>query len=597
MKFLSKVRACLAAKIIALLLIGCLSTARADIYIQAVESGGMTTFSLSGDFDVTGLTQYSSSNVSAYVNPVIGFVGFKHPDAFSINSIYQFAPHPGVTSFGAGGLNSAALNTSGDTFEVRLDLFSTPGIGLDPGFVSGDLTGEMSYNATIAGLGLDVTPFTITMPNGQKIFMFQAMPVAVTQTAVIDLTDYDAIRQLISSGLTFNQHLSGIGLGAHQSGVRGFSSRLFRSRNRYESPGGTTASTLDTSAGREVSVSRYMRMVGRLSGDVSVSLSGTGSDSADSFEGVAANSRESSPFGSVEMPAGATVPPGALAAGDDWMVYTAVDFGEYRLNDLGSTPGMKSHTQSAAVGFEYLVSDQLSVGAGWSHLWNDNTLRSGLGSVDVEGHTAVVYASWFENNFWADFLYSHGTYDADLLRNTGLGTAVTGRPDIESDQVDVNLGYNLGIDGGRVIHGPTLGAVYTDGRVDAYTETGDPRSNGSYAAQSYESFITRFGYQVNWGLESTVGEIRPQLRLAYGRENLKRDNAVAATLIPNALNNNTVFGIGSSSADPGEGWLELGAGFAIALSENCSILVDYETQLFRQDVDLHYGLIQAQMRF
>lgn len=419
----------------------------------------------------------------------------------------------------------------------------------------------------------------------------------------LDAGNLDAGNQVITSALPTNQALNWIASGLSNSGLRDFSSRLHRVRSRYVPSGGTSASSGSPWANREVSAaaSRYRSLENRLTGDTTINLNGP--SRADS-PGVSSSAsapviNDGSSFLSAEHPAGASFDPGVLAGGENWILWTGTDFGKVDLDDLGpNAVGVDSQSYTYSIGVEYAVSDAISLGVGWSHLWSDSILSRDLGSVDVEGDSAVIYATLFKNNLWADLLYSYGDNEAEVHRNTGLGTTVRGTPDIETHQTTLNLGYNMGLDGGRVVHGPTFGASYSEGRIDAYSETGDPRTNTQFAGQEFESLITRVGYQVNWRQDSTIGELRPQLRVGYGRENLDQEQAVAAALIPNAANNNSFFGVvNGQSSDPGEGWMEFGAGIGIQLTDSCLLTFDYETQIFRENVSVHYGSAMLQMQF
>lgn len=422
------------------------------------------------------------------------------------------------------------------------------------------------------------------------------------ETFVLTPVDLGAMGQFILSAIPTNQALNGIASGLNNAGNRDFSNRLFRARSRYVSPdGGTASNNPFANRGRDIAASRYQRMESRLTGDTTISLNGRANSSTPNATSSSSAPilSDRNPFLSVEQPAGASLDPSVLATGEKWILWAGTDFGNVELDDLGpNAAGVDSHTYSSSIGLEYAVNDAISLGVGWSHLWNDNTLTRDLGSIDVEGDSAVVYGTWFKDNFWADLLYSYSSNEAETRRNTGLGTTVLGTPDIETHTASLNLGYNMGIDDGRIIHGPTFGASYTEGQVGSYTETGDPRSNTQFAGQEFGSLITRVGYQVNWSQESTIGLLRPQLRIGYGRENLKQEQTTAAALIPNAANNNTFVGVvNGQTSDPGEGWMELGAGISIQLSDTCSLTFDYETQIFRENVSVHYGTAMVRMKF
>ncbi len=574
--------------------------AQADVYVWASQSAGNTTFHYTGLIDTRGLGPPTNERIADALtssdnrSSTLLLIGPdpSRPRFAPVVSRFLMTAAPPPFGGDRRGFNLPTTHT-GSNFG-----WSGTSLIVPLGFTSGSISGSGTYPLPLSTLvGGNAMAFAMSFShdigNGTFIHMFMMPPAD---------EDMDAINQVMTSALPTNQALGGIASGLPNAGTRDFSNRLFGVRSRYVPPGGGSTASNDLSAnrGRSIAASRYHRMETRLNGSNTISLNGASRTSSTSASGQLGTPviNDNQPFLSVERSAGTYLAPGTIAAGKNWSVFASADFGKVELDDLGpTTPGVQSNTQVSNIGFEYAVSDNLSIGAGWSHLWNDNTVNGGLGSVDVEGNAAVIYATYFKDNFWGDFLYSYGEYESDVRRNTGVGTVVNGTPDIETHQAAFNIGYNMGHDGGRIVHGPTFGVSYTEGTVGGYTETGDPANNTAFASQDFESFITRLGYQVNWKVESTIGQMRPQVRIGYGRENLNRDQTVAAALVPNVANNNTVFGIGQSSADPGEGWLELGAGISIDLCENAALLIDYDGQFLRQDSQAHFGSVKVQMKF
>ena len=93
-------------------------------------------------------------------------------------------------------------------------------------------------------------------------------------------------------------------------------------------------------------------------------------------------------------------------------------------------------------------------------------------------------------------------------------------------------------------------------------------------------------------METNYGMMRPQIRVGYGRENLNQDQRVQA-FVP-TLNNLTFI---QTQADPGESWLDFGAGVAWQVKDNVAVQLDYNAQYLREDVSAHFGTVRARVGF
>ncbi|MDF1739086.1 MAG: autotransporter outer membrane beta-barrel domain-containing protein [Verrucomicrobiales bacterium] len=437
-------------------------------------------------------------------------------------------------------------------------------------------------------------------------------PVVPAVNPVVARIDTGALSQLVGSAIPMNLAVGQAASRIHNVGSRALNQRISRLRQRL-----SDGSSMTRSAGssREVpasSYSNYARLNGKLEVSNSIDLNGRASrpgTPANGEMGVAPVIDDAAPFfPSITQEAGHSMAPGVVAAGEKWEVFASADFGQYEVDPLSGASGLESNTYASTAGVEYLVNEQWAVGAGWSHLWSDNTLKNGLGSFDIEGDSAMAYASYFKNNFWGDLLYSFGDYDVDIRRNTQLGSTVTGNPDLESHQASLNLGYNIPKEG-RFVHGPTFRADYGWGHLDGYTERGDIRANTIFQDQDYQSLITTLGWQINWETETTFGAMmRPNFRIGYGRENLDQETNVSGTLQQSPFSTvnlaaGNVLGRGASvtntlsQVDPGEGWMEIGVGVGIDFSNNFGIYADYQGRVFQDNAHLHLGTIKASWKW
>ncbi len=593
--------------------------ASADIVINAADDGPNVVFSYTGSLEQGTLDAFggvistgASFGPNTYIEGSARFARMHFRPGVATGTRYTvdlLALNLDFTQPLPDGLSLTADSVNGDFFLIdneleRMDLI------VPDGYVGGStISGSMTFNNTsLMAMGIDTSnTIQLFLPgaDSESIFYYlfdvpdPVVPVALTPVApeLEPVVDYGALYSLTSSALPMNGAAGQIAGGVQQIGVNGLGSRLFRVRNRTTGGSGVAqAGSSFESRGRSVAASRYARFEERLEGEASIKLDGYRKPLETSSTLDPSGLSFDNPF-SVTREAGVEASSGVVSSGSNWELFVSADFGSIKTDSLAATPGIESNTQAGTVGFEYQVNDTLNLGVGWSHLQNDNTLTNNLGGVDLEGNTGMAYATLFKNNLWADLLYSYGSYDVDISRNTGLGSTVRGDTDVSTHLTMLNLGYNIPA-GDHIVHGPTFGAEYTDGQLNGYTETGDPRANTRFADQDFESLVTRLGWQVTWSGDTNIGVMTPQVRIGYGRENIDQDRNIAGTLV------NSPFGpglggftAGQMQTVPGEGWMDLGAGIGIQICPNIGLYVDYQTQLFREATTAQYGSVRAEIKF
>ncbi|MBP6783485.1 MAG: autotransporter outer membrane beta-barrel domain-containing protein [Verrucomicrobiales bacterium] len=587
---------------------GSVTNARADITVNAAVVGADTVLSFNGTLDTNVFSDFRGYNVPSIPSQVENrgqILGSSGADGLSLFWAgfpgVDFVSHPttsfaNASTFGPGVflINLIPPPENEGYLFLPADLIDGAGI-----FDLGS-TRTMTFNGrTPADLGWDLTPFMLTFPGGQFIYFFY--PTGPTPEQILAALQ---AAQLQSSAIPTNQMIGQVAANVHNLGTRGIGNRLFRHRGHTTQ--GDDIVQANANRGQELFASRSYRMEQVLRMKTTIDLNGVNrqSPTTTGYEFTSATLNDASPLLAVEQPAGATINPEVLASGEDWMVFSSANFGNVDLSNLGGNPGLESYTYSSTLGFEYQVNESLALGLGWSHIWNDNTMNGGLGSADLEGDAAIVYASYFKNNFWADLLYSYGSYEADLRRNALGGTSVAS-PDLVAHQLSFNLGYNIeadfsgtplaGLTDGnhRVVHGPTASLDYSTGTLDGYTETGNPGFDAVFAAQDYQSLITTLGWQATLTRETSWGHLKPQIRLGYGHEGVDQNTSVSGSLAANPLISAT-----RTNISPGEDWMEVGAGLILDFNgSNLSVYLDYTGQYLREGAEVHSGSLGAQMRF
>jgi uncharacterized protein YhjY with autotransporter beta-barrel domain len=271
-----------------------------------------------------------------------------------------------------------------------------------------------------------------------------------------------------------------------------------------------------------------------------------------------------------------------------WELYTVGDIGDVDQDALDTVNrGYRNRTYAGSVGAEYFVSEKLNVGTAFSYADSDTDFSENLGSADIDGQMASVYATYFKNGAYIDGLYSFGAFDHDLVRTT-LGGDSIGSTESNTHTFSVNAGQNFDYKG--LVTGPTVGLDHSRGTIDAYTETGGLPLN--FADRNFESTISSLGWQVSKTQMVNDNVLMLQASASWDHEyqpgsGVTRGSLVADPAVPfNGVN-----------AGPGDNWLNVGLGLRLITRQGWDFEVDYQTQLLRDDVTAHFAGLKTSVRF
>lgn len=288
------------------------------------------------------------------------------------------------------------------------------------------------------------------------------------------------------------------------------------------------------------------------------------------------------------------VAPAPVPASQRWEFFTTVNYGYMGIDSINNQAGVHINAWAPGIGLERHLNSNLTLGAAISFLQSNQTFTNGLGSVDLEGPALSAYTSYVQKNFWADLLYSYGTYNMDTQRNPGfgLGTAF-GSSTTHTNAVQLNTGYNFRFQGGSLVTGPYFGIDYLRGTISAFSETGAGGIGAlSYGSQSYDSLVTRVGWSATKTFLTEWARITPQIRLGYERQNFNNNNGTSVQLV-----NTPAFQLSSNSQRPGQDYLVAGAGVNFQFTDRCSMLLTYQGQFFRQNMQAHFGGLRLSYSF
>ena len=287
-------------------------------------------------------------------------------------------------------------------------------------------------------------------------------------------------------------------------------------------------------------------------------------------------------------------------------IFASVDYGHMSQDNLSRVfRGYDADTWAGSLGVEWRPTDWAALGLAYSRVSTDAKLDGGLGSANLDANLYSFYGTVFHGNSWADLLYSYGDFSSELKRNTLVGDAGRGDPDSRVHHLFLNVGHQIPLNP-RTVTGPMLGLDYLSGRTGAYTESGSPRANLLYDSQSFDSLISRVGWQLTRRQELSWGILELQGRIAWEKEHRPANDTVRATLATSPFllvspgeGAQRVGGYAASapSAHPGTDWLTLGTGLRLGFRNDLSLLLDYEGQFFQNNLTIHYGSIKLSWEF
>lgn len=274
-----------------------------------------------------------------------------------------------------------------------------------------------------------------------------------------------------------------------------------------------------------------------------------------------------------------------------WEVFTTVNYANISLNTIGNQAGVDSQTWAPGVGIERHFSRHLTLGFAANLLETNQSYANNLGSMDMQGIALSAYASYVQRSFWMDLLYSWGTFDLDTDRNAPGFPVANGETNALTNAVQLNGGWSFRIPAWKLVHGPIAGLDWLHVNVDGYSETGGGIGALTYGTRSMDSLVTRVGWSVTREFDASFAKITPQLRLTYERQNIDRNNGTSVNVI------NQPFTATTTNQTPGQDYVVGGAGVNFEFSPDFSMLIAYQGQFFRENMQAHYGSMRFTYKF
>lgn len=162
--------------------------------------------------------------------------------------------------------------------------------------------------------------------------------------------------------------------------------------------------------------------------------------------------------------------------------------------------------QTAVAGVDYLVRDNVLVGASLGYEHGDISLKYNGGNFEANNLAFAPYAAYIINDVWSvDASGGHAWVNYDLSRANGT---ISGDTSGSRWFASTNLNANWRVDAWQL--GTSLGYIYTKESTDDYVESDGTNANGPKFRLGQANGKFRVGYLVptEWGTVNPFGAVR-----------------------------------------------------------------------------------------
>lgn len=290
-----------------------------------------------------------------------------------------------------------------------------------------------------------------------------------------------------------------------------------------------------------------------------------------------------------------------------WEVYATASYGYADHETFLPAVGFETDTWAETIGAEFEVNEHFAIGAAFTYTQSNNATAMSVGDVDLEGEAITAYASWHDGGFYADALYSYAMFEHDIQRDTLFGNTASAEPNSRTHTLQLNLGYNIPVAG--FVTGPYASIDWMIGELENYEEANGNTLAGSarlrVPGQTFDSLISRIGWQISrtYAIESV--KLTPQLRAAWAheyRDELEFVDVQLATSPFKTLVGSDIVPVGRFTAsaetqDPGSDVFEVGFTLGIQWDERFRMFVDYTAHLFQNHAFAHQVSLTGEVKF
>lgn len=253
-------------------------------------------------------------------------------------------------------------------------------------------------------------------------------------------------------------------------------------------------------------------------------------------------------------------------------------------------------SNSVTAGLDYRLTPRFILGVAAGHANGTTNFTDGSGGLDSNSNSASLYATYYNDAFYADLMGSYARLRYSSARTTSFsinpntteipsncaaGTCsvvATGSTNARQLAANMNVGYTFS--DGAWTFGPDVSVDYTHVQVNAFSEA-DPDGSGLalvFGADSGDSLLGKAGGHLAYAIKMPFGVLLPEARAHYVHEFRNDQHTLSvhfgADPLANApsgpVSNFVVF-----TDPPDRGYFDWAAGISAQFAFGISAFVDY----------------------
>ena len=241
-------------------------------------------------------------------------------------------------------------------------------------------------------------------------------------------------------------------------------------------------------------------------------------------------------------------------------------------NGVGNAPpGQANYTAGDVLaGVSYRMTSHFSAGVLFDYNHTDASTDANGSKTKIDTYSPGVFATFFDNNFYVNGLFSFGFNNYSNTRNIPFaGSSANSSPTGEQYVTDLDFGYDFHPATQWTV-GPTLGLTYTHIDINSFSESGAGQADLSINSQHADSFRSRLGAHASY--EARVGSLvlQPTIFVAWQHEYLDQTNGITSQF---SIPGSGPFTI--QTASPGADTALAGIGLTASLDSSMVLYLNY----------------------